>query len=487
MLITDPAQGEVPKLIADRGAKIVEVPFTDLAKSFPGGRPNMICLGLAATLIGLPLEPITDILSKVLKKKGQEAIDASVKGLEVGAEAAKGIVIDHQLPAQQSAGAERWSITGNEAAGLGALKGGVRFVAAYPITPATDVLEWMAPNLAKMGGTLIQAEDELASINMAIGGSFGGVPSMTATSGPGLALMAESLSLAVASETPVLVVDVQRGGPSTGIPTKSEQSDMNIAVYGLHGDAPHLVTAPLSISDCLFTAQWSVYLAEAMQAPVIMLSDQAAGQSRAIVDKPAELSFLGKRRLPDPKVLEEDGYEYARYADTADGISPMAVPGMAGGRYTADGLEHGPRGNPSTQADHHQSQLDKRLRKLTGFDYGNHWAEVGGAGDVAVVTWGSVTAPVREALDRLKEQGKDVRLIAVRLISPPQPEKMAAALDGVSKVLFVEQNHAGQFHHYFRAHYDLPESVVETKLFHRPGPLPIRPHEIEDQLAAWTA
>jgi 2-oxoglutarate ferredoxin oxidoreductase subunit alpha len=184
--------------------------------------------------------------------------------------------------------AGRWMISGNEAAGLGAGRGGVRFAAAYPITPATEILEWMAPALTKVGGTLVQAEDELASINMIIGASYGGIPSLTATSGPGLALMTESIGLAVASEVPIVIVDVMRGGPSTGIPTKSEQSDLNMAVYGLHGDAPHIVVAPTSVADCVFTTQWAVHLAESMQVPAIVLSDQFIGQARAVVGRPAE-------------------------------------------------------------------------------------------------------------------------------------------------------------------------------------------------------
>src|SRR5690606_35411547 len=176
----------------------------------------------------------------------------------------------------------------NDGAGLGALRGGIRFVAAYPITPATEMLEWMAPALTRIGGTLLQAEDELASINMAIGASFGGVPSLTATAGPGLSLMAEGIGLAVSAEVPVVIVDVMRGGPSTGIPAKSEQSDLSFAVDGLHGDAPRLVLAPTSITDCVATTQWAVTLAEATQAPAIVLSDQFMGQSRAIVDRPAD-------------------------------------------------------------------------------------------------------------------------------------------------------------------------------------------------------
>jgi 2-oxoglutarate ferredoxin oxidoreductase subunit alpha len=181
---------------------------------------------------------------------------------------------------------------------------------------------------------------------MAIGSAYGGVPSLTATSGPGLALMVESLGLAVASETPVVVVDVMRVGPSTGIPTKSEQSDVNIALYGLHGDAPHLVLAPNSVGDCLRTTQWAVRLAEALQAPAIVLSDQFLGQARAVIERPSDEADA----VPPPRLVataNEPGY--CRYALTPDGVSPMAIPGTAGVTYTAD---CSPRRSPPASRPH---------------------------------------------------------------------------------------------------------------------------------------
>src|SRR5450830_1242795 len=253
----------------------------------------------------------------------------------------------------------RWLITGNQAAGYGAVRGGVRFVAAYPITPATEVLEWLAPALPKVGGALVQAEDELASINMIIGASFGGVPALTATSGPGLSLMTEALGLAVAAEVPIVVVNVMRGGPSTGIPAKSEQSDVNIAVSGLHGDAPRVVVAPNSVADCLTATQWAVHLAEVMQVPAIVLSDQYFGQTRAVVDRPADMRFIGERATAAART---EGYK--RYALTDSGVSPMAIPGTPGVVYTADGLEHNERGLPSSQSTDHVAQLAKRERKV---------------------------------------------------------------------------------------------------------------------------
>lgn len=476
VIITDPSQGEVPAVLAASGARQVELPIKELAGRIPGGRVNMVGLGAVAAIVGLPRAGIDAVIQKALGKKGDAAIQASNAGIDAGSKEAAGWNLGLELAAPNKEGATRWNISGNEAAGLGALKGGVKFCAAYPITPATEILEWLAPNLAKTGGKLVQAEDELASIAMCLGASFSGVPSITATAGPGLSLMTECIGLGVASETPVVIVDVQRGGPSTGIPTKSEQSDLNIAVYGLHGDAPHLVVGPTSIADCLFTTQWAVHLAEALQTVAIVLSDQAMGQSRAIVDKPADAPYKADRLLATD--LGGEG-KYLRYANTESGVSPAAIPGMPGGEHTADGLEHAENALPSSQASDHQKQLDKRLRKLTSYDYGDAWADIEGEGEIAVVTWGSATGPSREAVRRLEAAGTKARLVAIRLISPVQPARLAAALDGVTKVLVVEQTHGAQFHKYLRGHYDLPGKV---SVFSRPGPLPIRAREVHETL-----
>jgi 2-oxoglutarate/2-oxoacid ferredoxin oxidoreductase subunit alpha len=479
VIVTDPEQDPVPDALLQAGPRVIELPIKQLAAGVFGGRVNMVGLGAAAVVAGLPRAGIDGVIDRALGEKGENTVKAAAAAVEAGAEAAAawGLGLELAVPAPDQIKPRR-NISGNEAAGMGVLKAGVKFCAAYPITPATEVLEWLAPNLARTGGMLVQAEDEIASIGMCIGASFGGVPSVTATSGPGLALMTECIGLGVASETPVVIIDVQRGGPSTGIPTKSEQADLNMAVYGLHGDAPHLVTAPTGVADCLLTAQWSAHLAEALQTPCIMLSDQAMGQTRAVTDKPAEAAFVARRVLAEGL---ESGVAYKRYADTPSGVSPAAIPGMAGGEHTADGLEHAESGLPSAQAADHAKQLDKRLRKLTSFDYGDMWAEIDGAGQgaVAVLTWGNCVGPAGEAVARLRAAGRPVRLIALRLITPVQPEKLAAALAGVSALLVVEQTHGAQFHKFLRAHYDLPGRVVS---FSRPGPLPVRPKEIESAL-----
>lgn len=480
LVITDPQAGDLPAIVARAGARVVEVPIKEMAKAIPEGRPNMIALGLAAGLLGLREDIVSTVIEKRLAEKGPTAIEASRAGLKAGIAAAAGLDLGMRLAPPSPPTAQRWLVSGNETTGLGAVRGGVRFAAAYPITPASEILEWLAPKLPKVGGVLFQAEDELAAINMVIGASYGGTPALTATSGPGLSLMLEAFGLAIAAEIPIVVVDVMRAGPSTGIPTKSEQADLNIAVYGMHGDAPHLVLAPQSIPDCLFTTQWAVYLAEALQAPAIVLSDQFIGQAVAVTDRPADIAFIGQR----VKALPEAG-AYKRYATgSASGVSPMAIPGTRGGQYTADGLTHNERGTPTSSEGDHRAQLDKRCMKLEKFTYGDHWATVEGDGDLAVLTWGSLTGAAREAIGRVRRNGRDVRLIAPRLLLPVQPERLTAALDGVKRILVVEQTHSAQFHRYLRAHYDLPDDV---KVLNRPGPLPIHPSEIEQAIMQWSS
>lgn len=469
LIIADPAAGEMPAFLRASGARVIEVPMARLAKSVSGGRVAMVALGVLARLVGLPERAVIDAVTAAIGQRKPEALAASEEAVQLGSAHAPDTAVRRlAIPASNPEG--RWSISGNEATGYGAIRGGVKFVGGYPITPATEILEWMAGALPQCGGVLVQAEDELASINMVLGASFGGAPALTATAGPGLSLMIESIGLGVASETPMVVVDVMRSGPSTGIATKSEQSDLNIAVYGLHGDAPHVVTAPLSISDCLLTSQWSVHLAETLQTPVIVLSDQSIGQARAVIDRPKEISF-GTRRLAPAEPIEN----YARYAVSESGVSPMSIPGQRGGQYAADGLTHNAKGVPSSQAQDHIEQLHKRQHKLDAFDFSAHWAEVDGEGELALLTWGSSSEPLREAIDIARARGIRVKLIALRLISPPQPALLAAALKGVRRVLVIEQSHGAQFWRFLRAHYDLPAEVVSIAC---PGPLPIRPGEV---------
>ncbi len=474
LVIADPASGSAPRAVQEASCTIAEVPIAALAKEIGGGRENMVAVGLVARLVGLEEEAVMEVIAARLGRKGRAAVDSGRACLEAGMEAAEALVPAFPLAPAPERDSPRWLITGNEAMGLGLLRGGIRFAAAYPITPATDLLEYLAPALSRIGGALLQAEDELASINMALGASFGGRPSVTATSGPGLALMMESLGLAAASETPVVVVDVMRVGPSTGIATKSEQSDLNIAVHGFHGDAPHVVLAPLGVADCLFVGQWAVHLAESLQTPVIVLSDQSIGQARVVIDRPADMQFLTRR-----KAFRATGEPYLRYALTADGVSPMAIPGQPGGQYTADGLTHAQSGAPSSAAKDQSEQMAKRARKIELFDFGDYWGEIEGPeeAETVILTWGSMAGAAREAL------GGDTRLIALRLISPLPVGQIQPALKGAKRVLLVEQNASGQLYRHIRAHMDLPG---EVRQLNREGPDLIGPQEIAATLRDWS-
>jgi len=464
----------VPDFVEKSGAQVIHIPLEKLASETSDGGENIVTAGLLACYLGIEKSVIRTVLNDHFKEK-PSLLEQAKQWLETGWNCA--ISAPDRLDIALSDATQKgpnWLVNGSEACGYGALKAGIRFVAAYPITPASGVLEWLAPNIEELGGSLIQAEDELASINMIIGASFGGIPSLTATSGPGLALMNESIGLAVASETPLVIVNVMRGGPSTGIPTKSEQSDLNIALHGLHGDAPHLVTAMLSIADSAFTTGWSVFLAEHLQVPVITLSDQSLAQSDASITQP-DLWQLQPERLTAP----HSDAPYDRYALTESGISPMSIPGDEDMMYVADGLEHNAHGTPSAASEMHASQLSKRAHKLSDYDYGEYWAEINGEGSHVIICWGSLSSVAKEAAGRLTASGTPCKVIALRLLAPLQVDAILAALQGAEHIVVVEQSHGAQFMAWLRSHIDFPCSAKSLSIA---GPLPIRPSHIIDSL-----
>lgn len=465
---------QLPEVFAALNLRVVEVPFRALAAAaHPDGRVNMLALGMLGAMLGVNPERLRSLALSKLSAKAEAYREAAIACIDEGIRNAPDIELS--IPSKKAS--PGWYISGNQAAGYGALRAGVRFVAAYPITPASDALEYLAAPLERLGGALVQAEDELAAINVALGAAYGGAIAFTATSGPGLALMTESIGLAVASETPVTILNVMRGGPSTGIPTKSEQSDLNIAFNGLHGDAPHLVLAPLSIADCAFTIGWSVQLAQRLQVPAIVLSDQFLGQSTAIIDPPREAVSDTAPAAPLAAPAPED--DYLRYIVTDSGISPMAVPGDPGRRFTADGLEHNPRGTPSAGAADHRLQMDKRARKLALLDPGTDWGEVRGEGNIALLCFGSASAAVAQARSQLQELGIDCRSIALRLLSPLPVGYLAAALETCDCLFVIEQNHSAQLLRYLRGELALAGQVHSLAL---PGPVPLAPITIVESV-----
>jgi 2-oxoglutarate ferredoxin oxidoreductase subunit alpha len=485
---------------------IHHVPLKALAGSVDAAdSENVVALGVLSRIAGTGYESTAEEVKRYFRRADPQQMKKHLNALQVSRDVIVPEYINDILaplyPHKPDISPPAWIATGNQMTALGTLATGVRFVAGYPITPATDILEWLAAPVNGFKGEMVQAEDELSAINMVIGASFGGVPSMTATSGPGLALMSESIGLAVASETPLTIVNVMRGGPSTGIPTKSEQSDLNIALYGQHGDAPHLVLAPCSIADCAATTQWAVLLAEQLQTVAIVLSDQLLGHSQAIISPPDIKQVIPARKQPFADGLHDKGYQ--RYALTPDSVSPMAIPGMCNRRYTAEGLEHTEAGIPSAQHAVHQQQLGKRLKKLQDFDYGARWAELSlwrdgksfnlsessrhrehavAAQDddlsaIALIGFGSMHAAMRQTGARLSADGHQVLVVCIRLLMPLQTQKLAALLENYEQCWVIEQNHGAQLFHYLAGLLDRGLQMKFQSLA-RSGPAPLIAEDI---------
>lgn len=479
LVFADELAGDPPPIITAT-TNVINLPLSSIAQTHQSDRPNMVALGFLGRMLSINSDFLEAALLGRLVKKSEEIrllASCSVQS-GYGYEGADSATKTLLLP-ELAEGKERWMLSGNQAVGYGALQAGLKFVSAYPITPASDVLEWLAKPIEKIGGHLVQAEDELAAINMAIGASYGGVPSLTATSGPGLSLMSEAMGLAVASETPLVIVNVQRGGPSTGIPTKSEQSDLNLAIYGLHGDAPHVVLAPLDIEDCIAVGALSLQVAEHLQTLVIVLSDQFIGQSLTVIDPPAGAYEKAQRVM----ATDQKEGNYQRYTLNESGVSPMAFPGQEGLFYTADGLEHNTRGIPSPKASDHKAQLEKRRHKIEQYNFGHHWARVTGEGEVAILCWGSLAAAAEEAIREFKSL-THTKVIALRQLSPFPKTAMKEALVGVNTLIIVEQNQSGQFYHYFKSQMDFSGTLAS---FATPGPLPINAFDIAQFLEGVTA
>ena len=474
VILADPQGGPVPAGIAKSKGRVIAIAMGDrqatrLERGLQGRRVNMFAAGMVATLLGIESKHVEGAIASIFAGKGPELVAANAKGAVSGVAAAANLTLNTRLDLPKAA--PRWLISGNQAAALGALRGGVRFVGCYPITPATDLVEWLAPHMLKLGGRLVLGEDELASINLALGASYGGTPAMTVTSGPGFSLMVETLGLATAAEIPLVLIDVMRAGPSTGIASKTEQSDVNLAVYGAHGDAPRIVMAPISVSDCIKTVEYSVYVAEAFQTPVIVLSDQMLGQATTIIDPASDRPNPLKRRTNGVASSKP----FKRYALGVDPVTPMPLPGTPDREWVAEGLTHSEAGLPASGAGAHVAQINKRAKKIQRFDPGNYWGECWGNGDVAVITFGSTVAPAREAARRLAASGHQVRIIALRVLSPLPRDAIARALSGARRTIVIEQNHGAQLYHHLVGQKAVSANAESVA---RPGPLPFRPSEI---------
>lgn len=455
----------------------VSTPFVALAtEAGSRGAKNLLALGLLCELLRLPTPTVRELVGKRFKRADAATVEANRRAFDAGVAFASQLGLPDEALAYERQPA-RLIISGNEASAVGVLHAGCRFFAGYPITPSSEILHFLTEWLPKLGGAAVQTEDELSAIGACVGASFAGAKAMTATSGPGLSLMTELLGLASMAEVPVVVVNVQRGGPSTGQPTKAEQSDLFQAVYGGHGDAPRVVLGCENAADSFHATVEAFNIAEEFQLPVIVLSDQAVGQRRETVAPDAFQHEVKERRKPTEAELQN----YERYRITESGVSPMAVPGGPG-IYQTNGLEHDVFGQPSGSFSTHERMNAKRYRKLAAIvkEYGT--TERFGAADatIGVLSWGSSVGPVREAVARANARGQKVAAFATRLIHPFPAEECSRFLSTVKRVLIVEISFAAQFYSHLRMSLTLPEG--KTHVFKRSGGKALTEAEVEAEI-----
>ncbi len=374
-------------------------------------------------------------------------------------------------------------MTGNEMVAIASLYAGCRFYAGYPITPSSEVMEILSREYPKVGGKMIQTEDEISALGMVIGASFAGKKAFTATSGPGVSLMVEMIGLSSIAELPAVILNVMRGGPSTGLPTKMEQADLQQALFATHGDAPKVVVAPYSVKSCFEMTMKAFYLAEKYQLPAIILSDQFIGQRKTSIEvdeikKNKYYDMVYERQQPDEKILEEG---YKRYKLGANPVVPMSWPGIKKGMYLAAGIEHDEKGSPVSNTQMHEKMNEKRYKKLELIleEFKDDLVESFGPEDATcgIVCWGSTRGVVKEVLNDLNNNGYKIKAIVPKILFPVPELQLKNFISSLKKTLVIEMSYSKQFYIYLKSYVGLPEDV---KLYKRSGGDPFSVEEIRN-------
>ena len=481
VLVYDPGQQAAPEGFAGTAYGI---PLDRMANDLNLRKgKNLIALGALAALFGFDFQQLQATVKDKYGGKRPEFIESNRMALLAGYQWVKDNIegpVPVRLAPPDPAFEPQLVMSGNRAIVAGALAAGCRYFAGYPITPASDILEEMALRLPGVGGAAVQTEDEIAAIASVVGASVAGVKAMTATSGPGFSLMQEMLGLATMAEVPLVVVNSMRAGPSTGMPTKMEQADLNMALYGGHGEAPRIVLAARSVRDCFYQAMQAFYLSETFQMPVILLVDQSLSHRTETLPMPdARLVPVVERLRPS----KQDTADYARYRLTESGISPMGVPGFDPTPYTATGLEHDEYGAPNYTPAMHSAQLDKRGRKfeiaadaLCGLEPPLGCASYGvpeNEAEVGILAWGSTAGVVREAVEELTAEGHAVAALLPAVINPLPADRILEFASHVKAVIVPEVNRSGQFAAWVKAHTEL--HLISLNKY---GGLPFTPQEI---------
>jgi len=427
----------------------VGIPISSLTVEAIGGTAkdkgkNIYSLGLIAKMFDLNVTKLEKLIGERFTGKDTSILNNALAAFHSGYKhPLENLFETFKFVDSQKKDGQQVVMNGNEALGYGLIAAGVRFGAGYPITPWSDIMELLRRELPKYGGSFIQCEDEIASISMAIGGSYAGRVSVTGSSGPGISLKTEALGWAVMAEMPLIVVDVQRGGPSTGMPTNVEQSDLNIACFGGHGDSPRVVIAPANVEDCFYMAIEAVNIARKYSVPVIIVTDQAIATRIEAFTEP-NLEKVCQDISPDLTPVA-DHVPYA--LNTPDGLTHHIAPGtkVLSGKYPiATGLEHDELGHPSGSPKLHLQMTAKRRNKLRKLAKELPVPKVFGAveGNVLLVGWGSTEGPIREAVEKSRAAGDSVSSIHIRCLNP-LPEGLENIFSGFNHVIVVEMNDEG--------------------------------------------
>ena len=429
----------------------VGVPISSLTIEAIGGTAkdkgkNLFALGLVSRMFELDNEKLERLMRERFGGKNESILNNALSAFHAGYGYTIGDVLKtFQFVAPKKRSGHQVVCGGNEALAYGLIAAGVRFGAGYPITPWSDIMELLRRELPKYGGTFIQCEDEIASISMALGASYAGGVAVTGSSGPGISLKTEALGWGIMAEMPLVICDIQRGGPSTGLPTNVEQSDLNIAINGGHGDAPRVVVAPSDVEDCFYTAIDAVRIAKEYSTPVIILSDQSIATRIEAFDEP-NLKDIVQNLKPDFKPVE-DHKPYS--LDTEHGITQHVPPGtrVLSGKYpVVTGLEHDEYGHPSGSPVLHEKMTAKRRDKLRALAKSLPTPEVygGDSGDVLLIGWGSTKGPIREAVDVGRTEGKAISSLHIKHLNP-LPEGIGEVLNNFKRAFVVELNDEGLY------------------------------------------
>jgi len=437
---------ELEKKYRHIGCPIAELTVEAIGGTARDKGKNIFALGLVARMFDLDAPRLEGLIAERFEGKASSITTTALTAFHAGYGYPLTTLAEiYEFEESTARDSEQVVSTGNEVLGLGILAAGVRFGAGYPITPWSDIMELLRRELPKYDGIFVQCEDEIAAVSMAIGASWGGRVAVTGSSGPGIALKAEAIGWAVMAEIPLVVIDVQRGGPSTGMPTNVEQSDLNIACFGGHGDSPRVVIAPANVEDCFYTAIEAVNIAREYSTPVIILTDQAIATRIEAFGMP-DLKNICQDLTPDLSP-REDHKPYD--LEAADGITQHAPPGtyIRSGKYPiVTGLEHDEYGHPTGAPKLHMAMTAKRRSKLQALGRTLPVPEVFGPdeGNVLLVGWGSTQGSLREATERARKAGDSISSLTIRHINP-LPEGLENIFDGFNHVYVVENNDGGLY------------------------------------------